>query len=171
MISFQKPSYATAVSTLALLISLGSFYTARQSFDLSFAKEQREIRDKMPAIDLQLRADGASSADVTVSIINRSDANIAPQDIIVFPSVEAGEFYFSSARQSLDKLSSSLSLLPMGAIAPKAAGTMKARLSGVSDGKDDAFKREVELQFAVRVRFGDEQDTLRTFEVVRRVKH
>ena len=37
--------------------------------------------------------------------------------------------YFSSAQQGIDKLKSSLSLLPMGTVAPKGVGTMKANQS------------------------------------------
>jgi hypothetical protein len=94
---------------------------------------------------------------------------VAPQDITVLPSLEAGEFYFASARQRVDALKSSLSLVPMGIVPSKGTGTLKATLSGVTDGKDDAFKSSVELQFVVRFRIGDAGDTLKTTELVRHV--
>jgi hypothetical protein len=168
---FTTAHYAAIVSTVAFLVSGASFLVSKKSYDLSLTKDERELRDKQPAVDLRIAPNrNASSADVTISIINRSDVNIAPQDIIVFPSLDAGEFYFSNSRQSVDKLKSSLSLLPMGSIAPKGTGTMQVKISGATDGKDDSFALGVELQFAIRIRFGDERDTLTTSEVVRRVK-
>ena len=125
---FTTARYAAVISTFAFFISVGSLYVAKISYDLSAAKEQREIKEKMPAVDVQINPAGVASASVTISIINRADINIAPQDITILPSFEAGEFYFSSARQSFDKLKSSLSLIPMGTIAPKGVGTTKAIL-------------------------------------------
>lgn len=173
MPKFTTAHYAAIVSTLAFIGSgVVGVYFARQTYNLSAAKEERELREKRPAIDLQIRPNQfPSSADVTISIINRSDVNIAPQDITVLRSFEFGEFYFSSAKQGSDAdMKSWLSLLPMGTIAPKATGTMKAKVSGVTDGKDDSFKSGVELQFAVRVRFGDDKDTVQIIDVVRRVR-
>jgi archaellum component FlaF (FlaF/FlaG flagellin family) len=169
---FTTAHYAAIVSTLAFIASgIVGVYFAEQTYRLNAAKEERELREKAPAIDLQISPNQfASSADVVVSIINRGDINIAPQDITVLHSFEFGEFYLSGAKQSVDALKSWLSLLPMGTIAPKAAGTMKAKVSGVTDGKDDAFQSGVELQFAVRIRFGDDQDTVRTFNLVRRIR-
>lgn len=77
---------------------------------------------------------------MTISVINRSDINIAPIDITVLRSIDLGEFYLSGGRQSADDLKSWLSLTSMGSIMPKATGSMKAKVSGVSDGKDDSFK-------------------------------
>ncbi len=146
-------------------------YFAQQTYNLNAAKEERELREKMPAVDLQIRPNQLpSSADVVISIINRSDINIAPQDITVLRSFEFGEFYFSSSKQSGDDPKPWLSLLPMGTIAPKATGIMRAKVSGVTDGKDDSFKTGVELQFAVRIRFGDDRDTLRTQDLTRHVQ-
>jgi hypothetical protein len=172
MPKFTTAHYTAIVSTLAFIGSgvLGVYF-AKQTYNLNVAKEERELREKIPAIDLQIRPNqNPSSADVVISIINRSDINIAPQDITVLHSFEFGEFYFSSAKQSLDEPKSWLSLLPMGSIAPKATGTMRAKVSGVTDGKDDSFKSEVELQFAVRFLLGDDRDTLQTFDLIRRVQ-
>jgi hypothetical protein len=155
---------------VALILSCGSLYVAKLSYDLSAAKDQREIRDKMPAIDVQVRPAGVSNLDVTISIINRAEINIAPQDIMVAPSPVAGELYFANAQQSIDLLGSSLGLLPMEIIAPKGVNTIKATLSGVTDGKHDNFGTGPELQFTVRIRFADEQDTIQSFTVVRRIR-
>jgi hypothetical protein len=77
--------------------------------------------------------------------------------------------YLSSAQQSPEKLQSSLSLQAIGTIAPKGVGTMKATLGGVTDGKWDSLTPGLELQFTLRIRFADEQDTVRPFSVVRRI--
>jgi hypothetical protein len=121
--------YAAVISTVAFFVSCGSLYLAKLSYDLSAAKDQRELRDKMPAVDVQIRPAGIATASVAISIINRAEINIAQQDITVEPSLEGGEFYFSNAQQSVEKLKSSLSLLPMGTIPPKGVGTISATLS------------------------------------------
>jgi hypothetical protein len=123
----------------------------------------------MPAVDVQIRPTGASSASMVISIINRADINIAPLEIEVDHSFEAGDLYLSDAQQSVDKLLSSLSLRAMGTIVPKGVGTMKATLSGVTDGKWDSLTPGLELQFTLRIRFADEQDTIQTFSIVRRI--
>jgi hypothetical protein len=110
-----------------------------------------------------------SSAAVTIVITNRSDINIAPLDITVEHSFEAGELYLSSAQQSGDLLKSSLSLARIGSIAPKAVGKLKAWVSGVTDGKADSFIPGLELVFDVRIRFADEQDTIKTIPITRRI--
>jgi hypothetical protein len=161
--------YAAIISTVAFLVSCGSFYVSKKSYDLSVAKDEREMRAKMPAIDVQIRPIGASSASVVISIINRADINIAPLDIRVDHSFEAGDLYLASAQQSVDKLRSSLSLQAMGPIAPKGIGTMKATLSGVTDGKWDSLTPGLELQFTLRIRFADDQDTVQPFTVIRRI--
>jgi hypothetical protein len=161
--------YAAIISTVAFFVSCGSFYVAKKSYDLSAAKDEREMRDKMPAVDVQIRPAGASSASVVISIINRADINIAPLDIRVEHSFEAGDLYLSSAQQSLEKLQSSLSLRTIGTIAPKGIGTMKATLSGVTDGKWDSLTPGLELQFTLRIRFADDQDTVQPFSIVRRI--
>jgi hypothetical protein len=144
-------------------------YLAKLSYNLNAAKDEREIRDTMPAIDVQVRPDGVSTASVTISIINRAAINIAPLDITAEHSFEFGDLYLSSAQQNLDLLKSSLSLSPMGTIAPKDIGNLKVRASGVKDGKDDRFTPGLELQFNVRIRFADEQDSIRTFPIIRRI--
>jgi archaellum component FlaF (FlaF/FlaG flagellin family) len=162
--------YAAIISTIGFFISLGSMYVAKLSYDVNARKEIREISEKRQAVDIQVTPDGASSASMTISIINRGDVNVVPQDITVLPSLEAGEFYLSSNRQSVDQLKSWLSLGSMGTIAPKASGSLKARVSGVTDGKDDAFQLGVELQFIVRVRLGDNNETMETQDITRRVQ-
>jgi len=117
---FTTARYAAVISTVALFVSFGSLYLAKLSYDLSAAKDEREIRDRMPAIDVQIRPAGVATASVTISIINRAEINILPQDVTAEPSLQAGEFYFSSAQQGIDKLKSSLSLLPMGTVVPSA---------------------------------------------------
>jgi hypothetical protein len=125
--------------------------------------------DKLPALDVQVRPDGATSAALTISIANRGDIRIVPLDITAEHSFEAGELYLSSAQQNIDRLKTSLSLAAMGTIAPKSIGTLKARLSGATDGKDGRFVPGLELRFAIRIRFADEQDTVEIFPVVRRI--
>jgi hypothetical protein len=162
--------WTAIIATLGLLATGGSFYFAKRSYDLNAVKDDREISEKQPAVDVDIRPSGASSASVTISILNRTVSSIAPLDITVLPSLEAGEFYFSNAKQSVDKLRSSLSLRAMGTLAPSATGTMKATLSGVTDGKDDNLTPGVELQFTIRIRLTDNRDTLRTFDIVRRIQ-
>jgi hypothetical protein len=95
-------------------------YISKRSLDLSAAKDERELRDKEPAIDVQVRPAGVSTASITISMLNRADVNITPLDIMVEHSFEIGDLYLSSAKQSANLLKSSLSLSPMGTIAPKA---------------------------------------------------
>ena len=161
--------YAAIISTTAFFVSCGSLYVSKKSYDLSAAKDEREMGAKMPAIDVQIRPAGASSASVLISIINRADVNIAPLDITVEHSFEAGDLYISSAQQSLDRLQSSLSLQAIGTIAPKGVGTMKATLGGVTDGKWDSLTPGIELQFTLRIGLADDQDTVWPFSVVRSV--
>jgi hypothetical protein len=166
---FTTAHYAAVLSTFAILMSGGGLYVSKLSYDLSALKDDREVRDKMPAVDVQIRPAGASSASVVISIINRADINIAPLEIKVEHSFEAGDLYLSSAQQSVDKLQSSLSLKSMGTIAPKGLGTMKATLSGLTDGKWDSLAPGLELQFTLRIRFADDQDTIQPFSIVRRI--
>jgi hypothetical protein len=84
-------------------------------------------------------------------------------------SMEAGELYLSNAQQSLDKLKSSLNLEAMGTIAPKGTGTLKATLAGATDGKSDSPTPGIELEFTVRIRFADQQDTVEQIPIVRRI--
>jgi hypothetical protein len=118
---------------------------------------------------VQIRPTGASSASVVISIINRADVNIAPLDLRAEHSDEAGDLYLSSSQQSIDKLQTSLNLQAMGTIAPKGTGAMKAILSGVTDGKWDSLTPGLELQFTLRIRFADDQDTIQPFSIVRRI--
>jgi hypothetical protein len=125
MPKFTTAHYAAITSTIAVFVSFGSLYLSKLSYDLSSAKDQRELMDKIPAIDVQVTPAGVSSASVTISIINRADTNIAPLDITVEHSFEIGNLYLSSGQQSLDLLKSSLSLSPIGTIAPKGVGQVK----------------------------------------------
>lgn len=166
---FTLAHYAAVLSTVAIVISGGSLVYTKRSYDINAAKEERELRDKEPAIDIQIRPLGASAASLVILIINRADINIAPLDITVEHSFDAGELYLSSAQQSLDKLRSSLSLQTMGTIAPKGTATLKATLAGATDGKADSLTPGIELEFDVRVRFADQQDTIVEVPVVRRM--
>jgi hypothetical protein len=161
--------YAAVVSTIAILLSGGSLIYTKLSYDLNAAKEERELRDKMPAIDIQIRPLGASEASLVISIINRADINIAPLSLEVENSLEAGTLYLSSAQQSLDKLRTSLSLQTMGTIAPKGTGTVKATLAGATDGKSDSLTPGIALEFNVRIRFADQRDTIVAIPVVMRI--
>jgi hypothetical protein len=161
--------YAAIVSTVAFFVSCGSFIYTKQAYDLSVAKDQRELKDKQPAIDVQLRPAGLSNLSATISIINRADVDISPLDIVSENSIEAGTLYFSNDRQSIDKLSSSLSLTSMGQIVPKGRSTMKATLSGITDGNLEQFHPGLELEFTVHIRFADQHDTIAEIPIVRRI--
>jgi hypothetical protein len=128
---------ATIFSMIAIAISGASLIYSKRSYDLSAARDEREMMDKLPGLDVQIRPDGATSAALTISIANRGDINMLPLDITAEHSFEAGEIYISSAKQSADRLKTSLSLTSMGTIAPKGVGSLRARLFGATDGKDD----------------------------------
>jgi hypothetical protein len=49
------------------------------------AFEWFKIKNTMPVIDVQISPAGVAFASVTISIINRAEINIVPQDITVFP--------------------------------------------------------------------------------------
>jgi hypothetical protein len=161
--------YAAVVSTIAIVLSGGSLIYTKLSYDLNAAKEQRELRDKEPAIDIQIRPLGASAASLVISIVNRADFNIAPLSLEVENSIEAGTLYLSSAEQSLDKLRTSLSLQTMGTIAPKGTSTVKVTLAGATDGKSDSLTPGIELEFNVRIRFADQRDTIVAIPIIRRI--
>lgn len=167
--NFTTTHYAAVLSTVAFLVSAASFYVSKRSYDLTVAKDARELRDKLPAVDVQVRPIGVSAASMVISIINRADTNIAPLDVKVDHSFEAGDLYLSDAQQSVDKLLSSLNLQSMGTVPPKGKATVKATLSGVTDGKWDSLTPGLELQFTFRIRFADDQDTVQTFGIVRRI--
>lgn len=161
--------YGVMTTSLALLVSAGGLYLAKLSYDQNAAKDEREVRDTVPAIDVQVRPDGVATASLIISIMNRAAINISPLDIRVEHSDVVGDLYLSSSQQSLDRLKSSLSLSSMGTIAPKGSVQLKGRLSGPTDGKDDSFTPGLEFQFHVRIRFADELDTVRTFPITRRI--
>jgi hypothetical protein len=160
---------ATIISVIAITISGASLIYSKRSYDLSAARDEREMMDKLPAFDVQIRPDGVTSAALTISIANRGDINIAPLDIRAEHSFEAGELYLSSAQQSANRLKTSLSLTSIGTIAPKGVGNLKARLFGATDGKDDRFVAGLELRFDIRIRFSGMDDNIRTFTVVRQI--
>jgi hypothetical protein len=166
---FPQIQAATVISVIAIGISAASLMVSKRSLELSAAKDQRELLDKMPAIDVQVTPAGVSSAAVTIAISNRGDFNITPLDITVEHSFEVGDLYLSSAQQSIDRLKSSLSLLPIGTITPRNVGRLKVTVSEATDGKVDSFKPGLEFLFAVRIRFSDEQDSIKTFPIVRRI--
>jgi hypothetical protein len=166
---FTTARVALIISAIAAVVSFRSLHIAELSYDLSVARDQRELMDKKPAIDVQMRPAGVSTLSVTISIINRADVSITPLDIVAVPSIEAGELYFASDRQSIDKLNSALSLNPMGTIAPKGNAAMKVTLAGVTDGKPEQFRPGLELEFSVRIRFADQQDTVEQFNILRRI--
>jgi len=78
------------------------------------------------------------TAALTIAILNRGDINVTPLDITVAHSFEIGDLYLSSAQRTIDRLKTSLNLSPMGTIAPKGVGTLRARVSGMTDGKDNS---------------------------------
>jgi hypothetical protein len=102
MRQFNTAHFAVIISAIALLVSGGSLYISKRSLDLSAAKDERELRDKEPAIDVQVRPAGVSTASITISVLNRADVNITPLDITVEHSFEIGDLYLSSAKQSID---------------------------------------------------------------------
>jgi hypothetical protein len=82
------PEYGAIISTVAIVLTCGSLYFSARQYDLSAAKEHRELTDKMPAIDVQLNPAGDTSASVSIAITNRADINITPLDITVEHSIE-----------------------------------------------------------------------------------
>jgi hypothetical protein len=160
---------ATILSMVAIGVSASSLMYAKRSYDLSATKDQRELSDKLPAVDVQIRPDGASSAALTISVSNRGDINIIPLDITAEHSIEAGELYLSSKHQSAETLKTSMSLASMGTIAPKTIGVVKGRLFGTTDGKDNSFVPGLELGFDVRIRLADQRDKIQSLHIVRRI--
>ncbi|PIS99523.1 hypothetical protein TSA1_01175 [Bradyrhizobium nitroreducens] len=168
---FSTAHYAAVVSTIALIVSGGSLLFTKRAYDLAAAKDERELLEKEPVVDVQVAPNGkARSADLIIYIFNRGDINLVPQDITALHLLEHGDLYLSAARQSVEKLSTSLSLKSMGVIFPKSAATMKATVSGVTDGKDDWPKTGVDLTFTLRVRLADQGETLKTMSVTREIK-
>ena len=64
----KLPQTATILSVIAIAISCGSFYVSKLSYDLSAAKDQREIEEKMPAVDFAVREEPRSSVVAPASI-------------------------------------------------------------------------------------------------------
>src|ERR1700722_1989538 len=166
---FTTAHYAAVISTLAFLLSSASFYVAKRSYDITAAKDARELSEKKPTVDIQMRPTGVSTLAVNIAILNRADVNISPLDVTAEHSLEMGSLYFGNAQQSIEKLSPTLSLRSMGSIAPKGVGTLKATLAGVTDGKFEQFKPGLSLEFTVRIRFADQQDTIKESTIVRRI--
>ncbi|MET4028799.1 hypothetical protein ABIB94_000699 [Bradyrhizobium sp. JR7.2] len=169
--TFSTAHYAAVVSTIALIISGGSLLFTKRSYDLSAAKDQRELLEKSPIVDVQVAPNSkARSADLTIYIFNRGDINIVPQDITALHLLEHGDLYLSGSRQNVEKLSTSLSLKSMGVIAPKNSATMKGTVSGVTDEKDDWPINGVDITFTLRIKLADEGETLKTMNVTREIK-
>ncbi|MET4515226.1 hypothetical protein ABIB81_004552 [Bradyrhizobium sp. I1.7.5] len=166
---FALDHYAGLLSAIAIVVSGGSLYVAKLSYDFSVAKELREVQEKQPVFDLQITPRGASAAAFALSILNRSESNIRPLSMRVENSIEAGELYLSSRQQCLDKLSSTLDLQPMGTIAPKGTAKLDGILAGATDGKWDSLTPGLELDFTFRFRHGDRNDTIETMDVVRSI--
>lgn len=166
---FAIDHYAGLLSAIAIVVSGGSLYVAKLSYDFSVAKELREAQEKQPVFDLQINLRGASAATFALSILNRSETNIVPLSMRVENSVEAGELYLSSRQQSLDKLSSTLDLQSMGSIAPKSTAKLIGVLAGATDGKSDTLTPGLELRFAFTLRYGDQKDTIQQIDVVRNI--
>jgi hypothetical protein len=124
--------YAAVVSTVAIIIAGGSLLYTKRSYDFNVAKEQRELKDKEPAFDVQVRPAGISNLSVTISITNRGDIDIWPLNIVVENSPDAGTLYFSNDRQSINKLSSSLSLSSMGPIESDAVWSHRREVRAIS---------------------------------------
>lgn len=168
---FSAAHYAAVVSTIALIVSGGGLLFTKRAYDLAAAKDERELLEREPVVDVQVTPNGkARSADLTIYIFNRGDINLVPQDITALHLLEHGDLYLSSRRQSVDKLSTSLSLRSMGVIAPKSAATATATVSGVTDGKDDWPTNGVDVTFTIRMRLANHSETLKTMNVTREIK-
>ncbi len=166
---FALDHYAGILSAIAIVVSGGSLYVAKLSYDFTVAKELREVREKQPLFDLQITPRGASAAALTLSILNRSETNIFPRSMRVEASIEAGELYLSTRQQSIDKLSSTLDLQSMGSIAPKGTAKLNGVLAGATDGKSDSLSPGLELHFTFTLRYGDQKDTIQQIDVVRNI--
>ena len=55
---------ATIISVIAITISGASLIYSKRSYDLSAARDEREMMDKLPALDVQIRPDGATSEEI-----------------------------------------------------------------------------------------------------------
>jgi len=166
---FARDHYAGLLSAIAIVVSGGTLYVAKLSYDFSVAKELREVQEKQPVFDLQITPRGASAAAFALSILNRSETNILPRSMRVEPSIEAGELYLSNPQQGLDKLSSTLDLQSMGSIAPKSTAKLNGVLAGATDGKSNSLTPGLELHFTFVLRYGDQKDTIQKIDVVRNI--
>lgn len=166
---FALDHYAGVLSAIAIVVSGGSLYVAKLSYDFSVAKELREVQDKQPVFDLQISPRGASAATFALSILNRSETNIVPLSMRVENSIEAGDLYLSTRQQSPDKLSSTLDLQSMGSIAPKSTAKLSGVLAGATDGTSDSLTPGLELHFTFALRHGDQKDTIEQIDVVRTI--
>jgi hypothetical protein len=95
--TWKFPQAATILSWFAIGISAASLVVSKCSYDLTVARDQRELMEKLPALDVQVRPEGGISAALTISIANRGDINIMPLDITAEHSFEAGELFLVSA--------------------------------------------------------------------------
>ncbi|EKS28246.1 hypothetical protein [Afipia felis] len=161
--------YAGIVSVLALGVSVLSYCTAQQAFNLGVTQYEQQLEDKKPAVDVQLRSIGVSTQSITVSISNRGVVNITPLDFTALHSFEAGSLYLGYDSKGIDKLSATISLSSLGTIPPGQTRTVKAILAGVTDGKYEQFTPDLELMFLARVRMADQNDTIENILVTRRI--
>jgi hypothetical protein len=46
----KLPQFSTVLSVLAICLSAASLFVSKLSYDLSAAKDEREIQDKLPAV-------------------------------------------------------------------------------------------------------------------------
>ncbi|KJC50311.1 hypothetical protein UB31_13235 [Bradyrhizobium sp. LTSP849] len=57
----------------------------------------------------------------------------------------------------------------MGTVVPKGTAKLSGVLAGATDGKSDSLTPGLELRFTVRLRYGDQDDTIGTVDVVRKI--
>ena len=171
--NFTVAHYTSLIATLAFLSGgVAGLYYTKLAYDLNVTKDDRERNAKEPNVDIDIRPGrSASAADFTLTILNRSEIQIAPQDITVLRDFDWGDFYLAGPGQSIDALKSTLSLRSMSTIPPNSTVTFKGVVAGVTDGKVDSYKTGVNLQFIVRLRLSDTQGTIRVFPMFRHVEH
>jgi hypothetical protein len=166
-------SAALAVSIVAVAISSGSMFYTKQSYDLNAARDKREQAAKLPAIDVHIVPRAAPEEIlVELQITNRADINIAPQAVTI-SAVNGVAFTIpgpiiigqTGIGQPPPRTLSAFSLLEMGSLAPGKSATLKLTAAA----KEPPFPIGMEVQFAISIRFADEQDTVQEFRYVRRI--
>jgi hypothetical protein len=171
--NFTVAHYTSLIATLAFFSGgVAGLYYTKLSYDLNVSKDDRERNSNEPIVDIDIRPGrSASAADFTLTIVNRSEMQIAPQDITVLRDFDLGDFYLAGPGQGIELLKSTLSLRLMRIIPPNSTVALKSGVvAGVTDGKVDSFKTGVDLQFIVRIRLGDSLGTIRVIPIVRHVE-